>query len=65
MVIECEGGSAETAEYVEVGGFGGERKRSGGKRCFAIQAGAAEVRTEEEMGDGFQGMSLDEGSSSR
>jgi len=65
MVIEGEGRPAEAAENIEVGGFGGQRERRRRKRGLAVEAGAAEVRAEEEMGDGFQGMSLDEVRGSR
>lgn len=54
MVIEAEGRTAEAAENVEVGRFRGERERSCGERGFAVQPGAAHIRAEQEMGDGFQ-----------
>lgn len=60
MVIEGEGRSAEAAEHVEISGFGSERQGGCSEGGFSVEAGAAEVRSEEEMGDGFQGMSLDE-----
>jgi len=60
MVIEGEGGSAEAAEDVEIGGFGGKGEGGGSERGFTVQAGAAEVGAKQEMGDGFQGKSLDE-----
>ena len=46
MVIEGEGRSAEAAEDIEVGGFGGEREHGGGEGGFTVQAGAAQVGAE-------------------
>ena len=54
MVIEREGGTTEAAKDIEVGRFRGQRERSRGQRGFAIETGAAHVRAEQEMGDGFQ-----------
>ncbi len=43
VVVEGEGRASETAEYVEVGGFGGKRESERSERGLAIESGAARL----------------------
>lgn len=54
MMGKTEGGSAQTAEYVEVWGFGGERERKRGQGGLAIESGASQTSAGQEVSDGFQ-----------
>ncbi len=53
VMLESGNRAAQSPEYVEVGGFGGERH---GERCvgrLTVEAGASETGSGEEVGDGF------------
>ncbi len=54
MVGEAEGGTAQAAENIEIGGFGGEREGERGQRGLAVEAGASEAGAGQEVGQGFQ-----------
>ncbi len=54
MMGKGEGRAAKAAEDVEVGSFGGERERERGQRGLAVESGAAQACTGQEMGNGFQ-----------
>jgi len=58
MMGETEGRTAETAEYVEIGRLGGERKGERSQRSLAVESGAAQARAREEMRYGFQGLRI-------
>jgi hypothetical protein len=54
MVVEGEGRSAKTAEDVEVWSFRRECEGGCGESGFAVESGAAHIRAEQKMGNGFQ-----------
>ena len=54
VMRETEGLATKTCQHVQIGSFRRQRKRQRGQRRFAVQPGAAHVRAEQEMGDGFQ-----------
>ena len=54
VMIQPEGGTAEAAQDIEIGGLGSEGEGERGERGLAIEAGAAQVGAEQEVGDGFQ-----------
>jgi hypothetical protein len=51
---EAEGRTAQTAEYVQIGSFGGQRKRGGCQCSFPIQSGTPQARSSQKVGYGFQ-----------
>ena len=53
VVLEGGDGAAEGPEGVEVGRFGGEGHGEGGVGGLAVEAGAGEAGSGQEVGDGF------------
>jgi hypothetical protein len=56
MMGEGERRTSDSAQDVEIGGFGGERQRQCGERGLAIESGAPHAGAGQEVSDGFQGL---------
>jgi hypothetical protein len=53
-MIQPERRPAKPAEHIQIGGLGGKCERCRCQCSLAVQAGAAQIRAKEKMGDGFQ-----------
>ena len=54
VMREAEGTTRDTAEYIQIRSLRGKGKRQRSQRGLAIEAGAAQARSGQKVGDGFQ-----------